>query len=65
MCDCKKETGDEQFWDGASCVAARDRFASCSGFNDYACLSVYKNLKCLSGICDCDVFFNPLLQKCV
>ena len=51
MCDCKKTISDEQFWDGASCVAARDYNNACPG--NYACLSLAKNLECVLGLCNC------------
>ena len=51
MCDCKRVFGDEFYWDGSKCVAAKFYGESCD--EDYECRTMTDSLRCFRDKCTC------------
>ena len=68
MCDCKRTSGSEYFWDSASskCLPAVTYAISCAPGNDYRCRTLTEITYCTSNQCKCsDVrYWNTVSNKC-
>ncbi|CAF0956209.1 unnamed protein product [Brachionus calyciflorus] len=53
MCDCKRESGDENYWDGSNCVSALTYQSYCT--QDYQCKTLTEETYCnlATNLCDC------------
>jgi hypothetical protein len=60
MCDCKRSSGNEFFWNGVDCIPAGDKMFTCK--KDYECLS---SLVCLDKISRCAAksFYSSFLRS--
>lgn len=51
MCDCKRVSGEEYFWNGAGCVLAGVYGSSCNSSVNRTCQMFAEPLFCRSGLC--------------
>jgi hypothetical protein len=66
-CDCpKRRNGNESYWDGTSCVPARDFMDNCT--EDYMCKGITEGTFCAVEeqhcMCDSLNYFNEIQEKC-
>ena len=67
-CDCvARVTGNENFWNGSSCVPAYSYNQTCtSSSTNYMCQTLTQGTNCIGGICKCSTseYFNFANGKC-
>jgi hypothetical protein len=61
MCDCKREIGNEHFWNSEKCVPTKSEFSNCHV--SYECLSP---MQCISNKCICPgtSYYNATGYEC-
>lgn len=51
MCDCSRQIGDENYWNGTKCIEAKKFGEQCK--NDYECQTMTQKTKCINFNCEC------------